>query len=69
MISNEGRVVLVTGGAGGVGRATTQLLLEQLLKRFATPLEVASLITYLVSDAASFMTGAILPVDGGHGAW
>ena len=46
-----------------------RLIGRQLLKRFAMPQEVASLITYLVSDAASFMTGAVLPVDGGHGAW
>lgn len=42
---------------------------RQLLKRFATPDEIASLIVYLVSDESSFITGAILPIDGGHTAW
>ena len=36
-----------------------------LIKRFATPQEVASLVTYLASPLASATTGAALRVDGG----
>ena len=36
-----------------------------LIKRFATPEEVASLVTYLASPVASATTGAALRVDGG----
>lgn len=36
-----------------------------LIKRFATPQEVASLVAYIVSPLASATTGAALRVDGG----
>ena len=42
--------------------------LSQPLGRLCTPEEVASVAVFLASDAASFVTGVALPVDGGFTA-
>jgi len=42
-----------------------QLKENTLLKRFARPSEIASLITFLSSEESSYITGAIINVSGG----
>ena len=43
-------------------------LLDQIpLKRYARPEEIAGVIRFLASDEAAYITGAVIPVDGGLG--
>ncbi|HEX5089453.1 MAG TPA: beta-ketoacyl-ACP reductase [Nocardioides sp.] len=37
------------------------------LQRYATPDEVAAAVTWLAGDGAAYVTGAVIPVDGGLG--
>ena len=36
------------------------------LGRFGEPAEIADVIAFLLSDDARYVTGAVIPVDGGY---
>lgn len=49
--------------------ATGKRLARMPLGRFGRPEDIASLAVYLASDEATWMTGAIVPLDGGASAF
>ncbi len=70
---SRGVVDFVAALSKGTGKGFEEIQTEffekvrptSLIKRFATPEEVASLVTYVASPLASATTGAALRVDGG----
>jgi 3-oxoacyl-[acyl-carrier protein] reductase len=46
---------------------TAEILRSVPLARLASPSEIADVVTFLGSDAAAYITGAVIPVDGGLG--
>jgi len=55
-----------TEGAAAMGDALQQLAAQAPAGRPAEPEEIAEAILFLASDRASFVHGAIVPVDGGR---
>jgi len=45
----------------------TQILGQVPLGRYADPAEVAGVVSFLAGDDAAYVTGAVIPVDGGLG--
>jgi 3-oxoacyl-[acyl-carrier protein] reductase len=48
-----------------VERSRASDMEEIPLRRFGRPEEVAEVICFLASDRASYVSGAVIPVDGG----
>jgi NAD(P)-dependent dehydrogenase (short-subunit alcohol dehydrogenase family) len=49
--------------------STEAILAKLMIKRLGTPADIAWFATYLVSDEASWVTGADFRIDGGATAW
>ena len=59
--------VIDTKMNASLGEETLELLKEESpMGRFGTPEEVASLMTFLASDKADFITGQVIGVDGAY---
>ncbi len=59
---------VTTDMTAALSEARRAEILQQVpMGRMASPEEVAAAITYLASDEAAYVTGAVIPVDGGLG--
>ena len=58
----------LTEGTAGMGDGLAQLAAMAPAGHPGTPEQIANAIVYLASDDASFVHGAVLPVDGGRAA-
>lgn len=60
-----GLIETAMSGGPGVAERMPHLLDRQAIKRAGQPEEVAELASFLASNRASLITGAVIPIDGG----
>jgi NAD(P)-dependent dehydrogenase (short-subunit alcohol dehydrogenase family) len=67
-VSEQNRAVLVNADGSYTERART-IVKQTPMGRFGRPEELLGAVHWLCSDAASFVTGTVIPVDGGFSAF
>ncbi len=67
-IGDQNRAVLINPD-GSYTERSEKILARTPMKRFGDVSELNGIIRFLCSDAASFITGTVIPVDGGFSAF
>lgn len=67
-LTNQNRALL-TNPDGSLTERGADVIRQTPFKRFGKPEELCGTIQYLISDAASFVTGTVAVVDGGFNAF
>ncbi len=68
MLTEQNRFLLVDEKTGEPTKRGRKIIDAVPMGRYGNPDEIIAAALWLVSDAASFVTGAVIPVDGGFTA-
>jgi NAD(P)-dependent dehydrogenase (short-subunit alcohol dehydrogenase family) len=67
-LTDQNRFLLTDEKTGGLTARGAAIIAHTPMGRFGTGDDLAGTLVWLVSDASAFVTGAVLPVDGGFSA-
>jgi NAD(P)-dependent dehydrogenase (short-subunit alcohol dehydrogenase family) len=68
-LTDQNRFLLTDEKTGGLTARGAAIIAHTPMGRFGTGDDLAGTLVWLVSDASAFVTGAVLPVDGGFSAY
>ena len=68
-IGNQNRYLLLDEQTGDLSVRGKQIIEQTPMKRFGHPDDLVGTVLWLVSDASRFVTGVVVPVDGGFMAY
>jgi NAD(P)-dependent dehydrogenase (short-subunit alcohol dehydrogenase family) len=69
LLTNQNRFLITDEKTGEPTPRAKKILLSTPMERFGTPEEITGTLLYLVSDLSKFVTGVVIPVDGGFSAY
>lgn len=68
-IGQQNRVLLLDEQTGGLTPRGQQIIAHTPMKRFGEPEDLLGTTAWLLSDASRFVTGIVVPIDGGFSAF
>ncbi len=69
LLTNQNRFLLIDEKSGEPTARSKKILNSTPMERYGTPEELTGTLLYLVSDLSKFVTGIVIPVDGGFSAY
>jgi len=69
LLTNQNRALLIDENNNEFTPRAKKIISSTPMERFATPDDLTGTLLYLVSDLSKFVTGVIIPVDGGFNAY
>jgi NAD(P)-dependent dehydrogenase (short-subunit alcohol dehydrogenase family) len=69
LLTNQNRFLLIDEKTGGTTARGKKIIDGTPMERFCIPEELTGTLIYLVSDLSRFVTGVVIPVDGGFSAY
>lgn len=69
LLTNQNKFLMIDEKTGELSARAKKILNGTPMERFGTPEEMTGTLLYLASDLSKFVTGIIIPVDGGFSAY
>ena len=69
LLTNQNRFLLIDEKTGGLTARGKKIINGTPMERYCIPEELTGTLIYLVSDLSRFVTGVVIPVDGGFSAY
>ena len=69
LLTNQNKFLLIDEKTGNLTPRGRKIIEGTPMERYCTPEELAGTLIYLVSDLSKFVTGVVIPVDGGFSAY
>jgi len=69
LLTNQNRFLLIDETTGGLTPRGKKIINGTPMERYCVPEELTGTLIYLVSDLSKFVTGVVIPVDGGFSAY